>query len=81
MKQVRVLKIVVASPSDVQAERDMITAIVDELNKGIADERGVRLEVYRWETDAYPAFHAQGPQGQIDSCLRIEDCDLVLCNT
>jgi hypothetical protein len=41
MKQARILKIVVASPGDVQAERDMIPAIVDELNKGIADERGV----------------------------------------
>ncbi|MGH7456631.1 MAG: DUF4062 domain-containing protein, partial [bacterium] len=78
MKQARILKIVVASPGDVQTERDMIPAIVDELNKGIADERGVRLEVYRWETDAYPAFHPQGPQGQIDSCLRIEDCDLLI---
>jgi len=78
MKQVRVLKIVVASPGDVQAERDIIPAIVEELNKGIADERGVRLEVYRWETDAFPAFHPLGPQGQIDSCLRIEDCDLLI---
>jgi hypothetical protein len=78
MKQVRVLKIVVASPGDVQTERDSIPAIVDELNKGIADERGVRLEVYRWETDAYPGFHSEGPQGQIDSCLRIEDCDLLI---
>ncbi|MGH7497019.1 MAG: NACHT domain-containing protein [bacterium] len=78
MKQVRVLKIVVASPSDVQAERDAIPAIIEELKKGIADERGVSLRVYRWETDAYPAFHPQGPQGQIDSCLRIEDCDLLI---
>jgi hypothetical protein len=77
MKQARILKIVVASPGDVQAERDRIPAIVDELNKGIADERGVRLEVYRWETDAFPAFHPRGPQGQIDSCLRIEDCCLM----
>jgi HEAT repeat protein len=78
MRQARILKIVVASPGDVQAERDMIPAIVDELNKGIADERGVRLEVYRCETDAYPGFHPLGPQGQIDSCLRIEDCDLLI---
>jgi hypothetical protein len=78
MKQARILKLVVASPGDVQAERDMIPVIVDELNKGIADERGVRLEVYRWETDAYPGFHPLGPQGQIDSCLRIEDCDLLI---
>jgi hypothetical protein len=77
MRQVKILKIVIASPGDVQAERDIIPAIVDELNKGIADERSVRLEVYRWETDAYPAFHPQGPQGQIDCCLRIEDCDLI----
>jgi hypothetical protein len=54
MKQARILRIVVASPSDVQAERDMIPAIVDELNKSIADERGVRFGVYRWETDAFP---------------------------
>ncbi|NUO81103.1 HEAT repeat domain-containing protein [candidate division KSB1 bacterium] len=78
MKQARILKIVVASPGDVQAERDAIPAIVDELNKGIAEERSVRLEVYRWETDAYPAFHPLGPQGQIDSCLRIDDCDLLV---
>jgi len=77
MKQARILKIVVASPGDVQTERDMIPAIVDELNKGIADERGVRLEVYRWETDTYPAFHPQGPQGQIDFYLRIDDYDLI----
>jgi hypothetical protein len=77
MKQARILKIVVASPGDVQAERDMIPAMVDELNKGLADEGGVRLEVYRWEMDAYPGFHPKGPQGQIDSCLRIEDCDLI----
>jgi len=78
MKQVRVLKIVVASPGDVQAERDAIPAIVEELNKGIADECSVRLEVYRWETDAYPGFHPEGPQGQIDRGLRIEDCDLLI---
>lgn len=58
----------------------MIPAIVNELNKGIADERGVRLEVYRWETDAYPGFHSLGPQGQIDTCLRIDDCGILRHN-
>ncbi len=57
MKQARILKIVVASSGDAQTERDMIPAIVDELNEDYVDERGVRLEVYRWETDAYPGFH------------------------
>lgn len=48
------------------------------LNRGIAAERGLRLEVYRWETDASPGFHADGPQGLIDSVICIEDCDVLM---
>jgi hypothetical protein len=29
-----------------------------------------------WETDAKPGFHPKGPQGLVDTVLRIEDCDL-----
>ncbi len=32
MKQVQILKIVVASPGDVQAERDVLPVVIDELN-------------------------------------------------
>ena len=32
----------------------------------------------RWETDAYPGFHPEGPQGLIDAILRIEDCDILI---
>ncbi|HUT37308.1 MAG TPA: tetratricopeptide repeat protein [Planctomycetota bacterium] len=74
----RPLRIVVASPNDVKAERDVVSAVADELNAGIAADHGVRLEVGRWETDAYPGFHADGPQGHIDPILRIEDCDLLI---
>src|SRR5215475_997010 len=78
MEQVHVLRIVVASPGDVQAERDTLPAVLEELNRGIAAEHGLRLELGRWETDAYPGFHPQGPQGLIDPILRIEDCDVLL---
>jgi hypothetical protein len=77
-KQAQILRIVVASPGDVQAERDALPAVIEELNKGVAADRGLRLELYRWETDAYPGFHAEGPQGLIDELLRIEDCDVLI---
>ena len=32
----------------------------------------------RWETDTYPGFHVDGPQGLIDSILNIEDCDVFI---
>jgi HEAT repeat protein len=78
MSDKRTVRIIVASPGDVQAERDLMPAVIDELNPGIAADRDLRLELYRWETDAYPGFHPEGPQGLIDSILNIEDCDLLV---
>ena len=78
MEQVHVLRIIVASPGDGQAERDVLPVVLEELTRGIAAEHGLRLELGRWETDAYPGFHPQGPQGLIDPSLRIEDCDVLL---
>jgi hypothetical protein len=78
VKQVRVLRIVVASPGDVQAERNALPQVIDELNRGVAADRGLRLELSRWETDTYPGFHSDGPQGGIDPILKIDDCDLLI---
>lgn len=78
MEQKHTLRIVVASPGDVQAERDTLPAVIEELNRGIAAARGLSLELTRWETDSHPGFHVQGPQGLIDPILRIEDCDVLI---
>jgi hypothetical protein len=78
MTQTQIVRIVVASPSDVQAERDLLPEVIEELNRGIAGERELRLELLRWETDAHPGFHSEGPQGLIDPILKIADCDLLL---
>ncbi len=75
---VKVLKIVVASPGDVQNERDKLEAIATELNRGSAADRGLRLEVVRWETRAYPGFDPAGPQGLIDPIINIPECDLLI---
>ena len=78
MHQADILRIVVASPGDVQAERDALRTVLEELDQGIALEHGLRLELARWETDAYPGFHPEGPQGLIDAILCIEDCDILI---
>jgi predicted ATPase len=62
----------------VKAEREIIPRVVEEVNRNIARPRGLRLDVYRWETDSYPGFHPQGPQGLIDPILKIEECDILI---
>jgi Stage II sporulation protein E (SpoIIE)/NACHT domain len=76
--QIQLLRVVVASPGDVPAERDAVSSVVEEINRSIGADRRVRLEVNRWETDTHPGFHPDGPQGLIDPLLRIEDSDLLI---
>jgi hypothetical protein len=78
MLQTRILRVLVASPGDVQAERELVPSILDELNRTICSERDIRLECVRWETDTYPGFNQLGPQGLIDPILRIEDSDVLI---
>jgi hypothetical protein len=79
MKSKNVLRIVVASPSDVQTERDILgDKVIPELNRGIANTHNITLELCRWETDSYPGFHLDGPQGLIDGILKIDECDILI---
>ncbi|HEX4772660.1 MAG TPA: SpoIIE family protein phosphatase [Bryobacteraceae bacterium] len=75
---VRILRLVVASPGDVAAERRIVPTVVDELNKSVCADRGLRIETIRWETDAFPGFHPEGPQGLIDGILRLDACDILV---
>lgn len=43
------VRIFIASPSDVQKERDIVDAVVKELNTTIGDTYNVRLETKKWE--------------------------------
>jgi TPR repeat protein len=76
--KLRVLRLVVASPGDVKPEREILPRVVDEVNQNIANPRGLLLQLHRWETDSFPGFHPQGPQGLIDPILKIEDCDILI---
>ena len=78
MRTKRVVRIVLCSPGDVKDERQVMESVIDELNDDIADELNATLELSRWETDAHPGFHPEGPQGLIDPILNIEESDVVL---
>lgn len=78
METKRILRIVVASPADVQGERDALPAIIEELNGGIAGDHGLLFELSSWETDGYPGLHPEGPQGLLDYILKIERCDILI---
>lgn len=78
MAQARILRVVVASPGDVQKERDRLPRVIAKLNRGIAGQCSFHLELWHWETHAHPGLHADGPQGLIDPILRIDDCDVLI---
>jgi hypothetical protein len=48
------LRVFVASPGDVAAERDHVNVVAEELNRGVAADAGFVLDVVRWETHARP---------------------------
>ncbi|OJW27624.1 MAG: hypothetical protein BGO49_23025 [Planctomycetales bacterium 71-10] len=64
--QVELLKVFVASPGDVSEEREVVREVIDDLNRSVAQEKGVTLQVVGWETDARPAFGGD-PQSLVNA--------------
>ena len=69
---------IVVSPGDVAAERDAVELVIDDLNRRVAPANGCQLSLWRWETDARPGLHLEGPQGLIDERMQIADADIVV---
>ena len=51
-----VLTIFLASPSDVGDERQRFVDVIVDWNRAWSRELGLRLDILRWEDDAYPAI-------------------------
>lgn len=62
------VRIFVASPGDVQAEREELATVIAELNRTIAHQLEARFDLIRWETDARPGFDVDA-QAVINSQL------------
>lgn len=69
----RILKVFLASPGDVVEERDALGNLVREINDVLAylaPERGLSLELVRYETHAYPDIGA--PQDVINRQIPVD---------
>lgn len=64
-RQEIILSVFVASPGDVEEERNRLEEVIRDLNIAWARELGIRLELVRWETHAYPSF-GEDPQSVIN---------------
>ncbi|MBG13954.1 MAG: hypothetical protein CL553_12670 [Alcanivorax sp.] len=59
------IQVFVASPGDVQKERDLLASVIEELNHNWSSTLGARLRLLRWETDVHPAL-GEDPQSVIN---------------
>lgn len=59
---VKVLNVLISSPSDVSAERDAVESAIQEWNNNHHKSTGIMLHPVRWETHAFPAL-GDRPQG------------------
>ena len=66
----------IGSPNDVKDERNMMSDIISRINRHIASPLGYHLELIKWEDNAYPDFHSNGPQGTLDPILDFPQCDI-----
>jgi hypothetical protein len=71
-----ILRVFVASPSDVKEERELLEDIIKELNLVWAKEQGILLELVKWETHTYPGAGAD-PQSIINEQLS-DDYDIFI---
>jgi hypothetical protein len=72
---VRLIRIFVSSPKDVQAERDMLEKAVEQINRSDGTRLGVALRTFRWEKDVVPRI---GPPPQEVVDRQTPPCDIYL---
>jgi hypothetical protein len=75
-KKATILRVFVASPSDVAAEREQLEFLVAEMNKAWGKSLGVVCELLRWETDVRPAFGTE-PQAVVNTQIG-DDYDIFI---
>ena len=71
------IQVVLASPSDLADERQIIKDLVNSLNP-LYMKNGICIDLRMWENST-PGMNADGPQGLIDMDLEITNADLFIC--
>lgn len=75
---VREIRVVVASPADVEEERRAVEGMILELNTTVARSMSLHIRMSIWETDQSARFVPSGHPELVDSGLRLNDCDLFI---
>lgn len=73
----RTIRILIASPSDVEKERDLAEQVIHRMRIICRDKVKLDLEPKRWELDV-PAAMGKPPQDLINKDL-VDDCDCAVC--
>jgi len=76
MYRARAIKVMIASPGDVSAERQVVRDVVHEWNVVHSEDKGIVLMPVGWETHAHPTMGAR-PQEIINKHV-LAGCDLLV---
>ncbi|MCY2987357.1 MAG: SUMF1/EgtB/PvdO family nonheme iron enzyme [Planctomycetota bacterium] len=77
---VRIIRVFVSSPGDVQAERDVLDEVVASINRTEGQAHGVRLELFKWKENVTPQIGPK-PQQVIDDQTPAYDIYLGIMST
>ena len=69
---IRLIRVFVSSPGDVAKERRALDEAIDFVNDGVGQERGIRLEAWKWEDQVVPQI-GPNPQAVVDAQLPAYD--------
>ena len=72
------IKVVLASPSDLKQERQMIKDLIDDEINPVISKSNLFIDLRRWE-DTIPGINEKGAQGLIDLDLEIPQSDIFIC--
>lgn len=73
----KVLNVLIASPSDVETERDEVEMAIYEWNRRYSEQLNVVLLPRRWENDVAPAYRGNDPQ-QIINDIIVHKSDILV---
>ncbi|MCR5879153.1 DUF4062 domain-containing protein [Phenylobacterium sp. J367] len=74
--EAKVFRVLIASPSDVDDEREMVAATIQSWNDLHSASRKIVLLPLRWETHSAPEYGVR-PQEVINRAI-VDDCDLLV---
>jgi nucleoside 2-deoxyribosyltransferase len=72
----KVYRVLIASPSDLQEEREAISQVIQKWNLNNATQRRIILEPVKWESHSFPEL-GDRPQAVVNRQI-VSDCDILI---